>query len=68
MVPDDQRNFRLFHHQCNYLQAMEGGIDPTHVMWLHSPYDLSDDKTAAAHQPTQQRLANKFGSQDAGKR
>lgn len=62
MVPDDQRNFRLFHHQCNYLQAMEGGIDPTHVMWLHSPYDLSDDKTAAAHQPTQQRLANSSGA------
>lgn len=62
MVPDDQRDFRLFHHECNYLQAMEGGIDPTHVMWLHSPYDLSDDDTAAAHQPTQQRLANKSGA------
>ncbi len=59
MVPDDQRDFRLFHHDCNYLQALEGGIDPTHVMWLHSPYDLSDDGIAQAHQPAQQRLANK---------
>jgi len=62
MVPEDQRDFRLFHHECNYLQAMEGGIDPTHVMWLHSPYDLSDDDTAADHQPTQQRLANSSGA------
>jgi len=61
MVPDDQRSFRLFHHECNYLQAMEGGIDPTHVMWLHSPYDLHDDQIAQAHQPAQQRLANTSG-------
>lgn len=61
LVPDDQRNFRLFHHECNYLQALEGGIDPTHVMWLHSPYDLSDDKIASTNQPPQQRLANSSG-------
>jgi len=62
MVPDDQRSFRLFHHECNYLQALEGGIDPTHVMWLHSPYDLHDDQIAQAHQPAQQRLANTSGT------
>jgi len=62
MVPDDQRSFRLFHHECNYLQAMEGGIDPTHVMWLHSPYDLSDDQIAELHQQAQQRLAAKSGT------
>ena len=62
MVPEDQRRFRLFHHECNYLQAMEGGIDPTHVMWLHGPYDLSDDEIAQLHQGPQQQLANKYGT------
>jgi phenylpropionate dioxygenase-like ring-hydroxylating dioxygenase large terminal subunit len=61
MVPEDQRHFRLFHHECNYLQALEGGIDPTHVMWLHSPYDLADAQIAQAHQPAQQRVANTSG-------
>jgi phthalate 4,5-dioxygenase len=61
MVPEDQRHFRLFHHECNYLQALEGGIDPTHVMWLHSPYDPADAAIAAAHQPSQQRVANSSG-------
>jgi phthalate 4,5-dioxygenase len=61
MVPEDQRHFRLFHHDCNYLQALEGGIDPTHVMWLHSPYDLADAQIAQTHQPEQQRVANTSG-------
>jgi len=62
LIPEDQRYFRLYHHECNYLQAMEGGIDPTHVMWLHGPYDLSDDKLSKLHQPYQQQVANKSGS------
>jgi hypothetical protein len=40
---------------------MEGGIDPTHVMWLHSPYNLSDEEIAE-QQPAQQRAANKSGA------
>ena len=61
-VPKDQRTYRLFHQDCNYLQALEGGIDPTHVMWLHSPYDLNDDGIAETHQGAQQRVANKSGT------
>jgi len=61
-VPEDQRFYRLFQQDCNYLQALEGGIDPTHVMWLHSPYDLGDDKIAEEHQGAQQRVANKSGT------
>ena len=60
-VPDEQKYFRLFHHDCNYLQALEGGIDPTHVMWLHSPYDLQDAEIAERYQGPQQRLANTSG-------
>jgi hypothetical protein len=39
---------------------MEGGIDPTHVMWLHSPIDLKDE-AAGLEQGVQQRLANTSG-------
>lgn len=46
--------------ECNYLQAMEGGIDPTHVMWLHSPIDLSDAESSS-YQRAGQRLANQTG-------
>jgi hypothetical protein len=62
MVPPAQRIYRPFRQESNYLQAMEGGIDPTHVMWLHSPHDLSDEGIAEAHQPIPQRLANRSGT------
>jgi len=60
-VSTENRHYRLFFQQCNYLQALEGGIDPTHVMWLHSPYDLSDEEMAK-QQPDQQRVANQAGA------
>jgi hypothetical protein len=52
----------LFYQQCNYLQVLEGGIDPTHVMWLHSPYDLADDELTTRQQPDQHRVAHKSGA------
>ena len=61
LIPEAQRTFRVFHQECNYLQVLEGGIDPTHVMWLHSPYNLADDKLAEEHQPSQHLVANKSG-------
>jgi hypothetical protein len=59
-VPDEHRVFRLFLQEANYLQVLEGGIDPTHVMWLHSPYDLADEEMSE-QQPAQQKLANQLG-------
>ena len=59
MVPDDQRKYRAFRSEGNYLQVLEGGIDPTHVMWLHSPYDISDSEIAQRHQGPQQIVANR---------
>lgn len=59
LVPEDLRRHRLFRSEGNYLQVMEGGIDPTHVMWLHSPYNLDDDEVALIHQGPQQVVANK---------
>ena len=61
-VNDDDRQYRLFFQECNYLQVLEGGIDPTHVMWLHSPYDLADDELTATNQPDQHRVAQRSGA------
>jgi phenylpropionate dioxygenase-like ring-hydroxylating dioxygenase large terminal subunit len=34
-VPADQRYVSKRLQECNWLQAMEGGIDSSHVSWLH---------------------------------
>ncbi|HEY7065230.1 MAG TPA: Rieske 2Fe-2S domain-containing protein [Chloroflexota bacterium] len=60
LVPGEQRGLDKVFLECNYLQAMEGGIDPTHVMWLHSPIDLGDTE-ASEEQGIQQQLANTTG-------
>ena len=61
-VSDEDRQYRLFFQECNYLQVLEGGIDPTHVMWLHSPYDLADEELTATQQPYQHRVAQRSGA------
>jgi phthalate 4,5-dioxygenase oxygenase subunit len=35
-VPDSHRYISRREQESNYLQAMEGGIDSSHVSWLHS--------------------------------
>jgi phenylpropionate dioxygenase-like ring-hydroxylating dioxygenase large terminal subunit len=35
MVPASQRFVSKRFQECNWLQAMEGGIDSSHVSWLH---------------------------------
>jgi phenylpropionate dioxygenase-like ring-hydroxylating dioxygenase large terminal subunit len=35
-VPEAHRHISKRIQECNYLQAMEGGIDSSHVSWLHS--------------------------------
>ncbi|MGH7886388.1 MAG: Rieske 2Fe-2S domain-containing protein, partial [Candidatus Binatia bacterium] len=61
-VTDHDRQYRLFFQECNYLQVIEGGIDPTHVMWLHSTYDLADDELTGTQQPAQHQVAAKSGA------
>ncbi|HEY7165844.1 MAG TPA: Rieske 2Fe-2S domain-containing protein [Candidatus Binatia bacterium] len=61
-VDEGDRQYRLFFQECNYLQVLEGGIDPTHVMWLHSPYDLADEELSATQQPDQHRVAQRSGA------
>jgi phthalate 4,5-dioxygenase oxygenase subunit len=41
-VPEASRYLSKRQQECNYLQAMEGGIDSSHVSWLHSG-DLHTD-------------------------
>ena len=41
-VPDNQRFHTKRWEQCNYLQALEGGIDSSHVAFLHAGELRSD--------------------------
>lgn len=41
-LPASHRYFSKRHQECNWLQAMEGGIDSSHVSWLHSS-DMQKD-------------------------
>ena len=43
LVPDDQRFVSRFWQGCNYLQALEGGVDPAHISFLHGILDARDD-------------------------
>jgi len=36
LVPSENRYVSKRYQECNYLQAMEGGIDSSHVSFLHS--------------------------------
>jgi phthalate 4,5-dioxygenase oxygenase subunit len=36
MVPREQSYTSKRYQECNWLQSMEGGIDSSHVSWLHS--------------------------------
>jgi hypothetical protein len=34
-----------FYQECNYLQALEGGLDPSHIAFLHGLLDANDTAT-----------------------
>ena len=42
LVPPERRFISKRHQECNYLQALEGGIDSSHVSFLHSGALKSD--------------------------
>ena len=42
-VPEDQRFVSKFWQDCNYLQALEGGVNPAHISFLHGILDARDD-------------------------
>lgn len=43
LVPESQRFVSKFWQGCNYLQALEGGVDPAHISFLHGIPDGRDD-------------------------
>ena len=44
LVPEAQRFVSKFWQDCNYLQALEGGVDPAHISFLHGILDARDDE------------------------
>lgn len=42
LVPPEQRFLSRRLQQSNYLQAIEGGIDSSHISFLHSTFDVTD--------------------------
>lgn len=42
LLPDDQRFVSKRLQECNYMQAMEGGIDSSHVSFAHR-FNMDDD-------------------------
>lgn len=42
-LPEGQRLVTKFYQECNYLQALEGGIDPSHISFLHGVIDARDE-------------------------
>jgi phthalate 4,5-dioxygenase oxygenase subunit len=44
LVPETQRFVSKFWQDCNYLQALEGGVDPAHISFLHGILDARDDE------------------------
>ncbi len=57
-VPAEQTFTSKRLQECNWLQAMEGGIDSSHVSWLHSG-DLSSDPLFQGAKGNKYNLADK---------
>ena len=64
-VPEEQRFLRNRDYQhCNYLQAMEGGIDPTHGAFLHGPLQRIALEDEEANRP-QSQIERRQGTQQS---
>lgn len=57
LVPDTQRYISKRLQECNWLQAMEGGIDSSHVSWLHRA-NLNSDPLFKGAKGNQYNLAD----------
>ena len=42
LVPPSHRLVTKFWQDCNYLQGLEGGVDPAHISFLHGILDTGD--------------------------
>jgi hypothetical protein len=50
-LPEAHRSYRVDYQNCNYMQALEGGIDPAHGAFLHGPIHSLSLAEASALQP-----------------
>jgi phenylpropionate dioxygenase-like ring-hydroxylating dioxygenase large terminal subunit len=57
LVPGAQRFVSKFWQECNYLQALEGGVDPAHISFLHGILD----RTSAEMRQALDQAAAGFG-------
>lgn len=57
LVPAEQRFLSKRLQQSNYLQAIEGGIDSSHISFLHSTLDATKRSTNAVGVPIPQFVA-----------
>ena len=50
LLPEEQRVFQWQAvRECNWLQALEGDIDTSHLSWLHSRLDAGGDPSAGTY-------------------
>ncbi len=69
MLPDGEWSLNVFTRDCNYMQALEGDIDTSHVGFLHSGYvDTSKvpPHTFAAYSLGEKALRYEVTDTDAG--
>jgi phenylpropionate dioxygenase-like ring-hydroxylating dioxygenase large terminal subunit len=59
-VPEAQRWTMRSVMNCNYLQALEGNIDPAHLSYLHRPMGRVDDRNV----PGSNKSADMFYAED----
>ena len=43
LLPAEQRFVSKFYQDCNWMQGLEGGIDPAHISFLHGVVEDGDD-------------------------
>jgi phenylpropionate dioxygenase-like ring-hydroxylating dioxygenase large terminal subunit len=48
LVPATQRQSLRYMRECNWLQALEGDIDSSHINYLHSRLNIEESLTAAS--------------------
>ena len=57
MVPENQRrHYRKAVYECNWMQALEGELDSTHVYYLHARLNKDDNPDYGLYHPDQSAL------------
>jgi phthalate 4,5-dioxygenase oxygenase subunit len=57
LVPSDQRrHYRKAVYECNWMQALEGELDSTHVYFLHARLNKADSPEYGLYHPDQTAL------------